>query len=136
MRESFSFDAHYAQCIVEDNPAGFAMDTHGMGPSADPGARLFVAMYSTEMAVVSIKRAAGGKRVAKLTGQLGCATEAGTGEITVGFREAGEPAIRPRSITRSSARMPRSLETWWRAKSRSRRRPAWHSCHDDRSTAG
>jgi hypothetical protein len=93
MRESFSFDAHYAQCIVEDNPAGFAMDTHGMGPSADPGARLFVAMYSTEMAVVSIKRAAGGKRVAKLTGQLGCATEAGTGEITVGFREAGEPAF-------------------------------------------
>src|SRR6266508_4627206 len=31
LRESFAFDAHYAQCIIEDNPAAFAMDTHSMG---------------------------------------------------------------------------------------------------------
>src|SRR6266540_364390 len=31
LRESFSFDAGYAQCIIEDNPAAFVMDTHTMG---------------------------------------------------------------------------------------------------------
>jgi hypothetical protein len=31
LRESFAFDAHYAQCVIEDNPAAFAMDTHSMG---------------------------------------------------------------------------------------------------------
>jgi hypothetical protein len=93
MRESFSFDAHYAQCIVEDNAAAFAMDTHDMGRVVIPEHNFFMAMYSNEMAVVSIKQAADGKRVAKLTGQLGCATEAGTGSITVGSRDAAEPAF-------------------------------------------
>jgi hypothetical protein len=93
MRESFSFDAHYAQCIVEDNAAAFAMDTHDMGRVLIPEHSFFMAMYSNEMAVVSVKGAAGGKRVAMLAGQLGCATEAGTGEITVGSREASEPAF-------------------------------------------
>src|SRR5438128_8633881 len=31
LRESFSFDGQYAQCIVEDNPAAFAMDTYELG---------------------------------------------------------------------------------------------------------
>src|SRR5438309_8450139 len=86
MRESFSFDTHYAQCIVEDNAAAFAMDTHDMGRVLIPEHSFFMAMYSNVMAVVSIKQAADGKRVAKLSGQLGCATQAGTGAITVGSR--------------------------------------------------
>src|SRR5687767_8656640 len=31
LRESFAFDAHYAQCVIEDNPAAFAMETHELG---------------------------------------------------------------------------------------------------------
>jgi hypothetical protein len=93
MRESFSFDAHYAQCIVEDNPAAFAMDTHDMGRVVVAEHSFFMAMYSTEMGLVSIKRNDDGKRVANLSGQLGCATQAGTGDITVGSRDASEPAF-------------------------------------------
>lgn len=92
LRESFAFDAHYAQCIVEDNPAAFAMDTHDMGRVVIAEHSFFMAMYSHDMGIVSIKRAGDGKRVANLAGQLGCATEAGTGEITVGSRDATEPA--------------------------------------------
>jgi len=93
LRESFSFDTHYAQCIVEDNPDAFAMDTHDMGRVAIPPHSFFMAMYSTEMGLVSIKHRDDGKRVANLSGQLGCATEAGTGDITVGSRDASEPAF-------------------------------------------
>jgi hypothetical protein len=93
LRESFSLDNHYAQCIVEDNPGAFAMDTYSMGRIVITAHTFFMAMYSNEMAVVSIKSAAGGKRVARLAGQLGCATEAGTGAVTVGSREASEPAF-------------------------------------------
>ena len=31
LRESFSFDARYALCIIEDNPEPFSMDTYTMG---------------------------------------------------------------------------------------------------------
>ncbi len=82
LRESFSFDTQYAQCIVEDNSDAFAMDTHDMGRVVIAEHAFFMAMYSNEMGLVSIKRTADGKRVAMLSGQLGCATEAGTGEIT------------------------------------------------------
>jgi hypothetical protein len=92
LRESFSFDAHYAQCIVEDNPAAFAMDAFGMGRVVIEAHQFFMAMYSNEMGLVSIKRADGGKRVAKLAGQLGCATNAGTATATFGSRTASEPA--------------------------------------------
>jgi hypothetical protein len=93
MRESFSFDTHYAQCIVEDNAAAFTMDTHDMGRVVIPEHSFFMAMYSNDMTVMSIKQAADGKRVAKLSGQLGCATQAGTGAVTIGSREAAEPAF-------------------------------------------
>ena len=93
LRESFSFDAHYAQCIVEDNPGAFAMDTHDMGRVAIPEHSFFMAMYSTEMGLVSVKRRDDGKRVANLSGQLGCATEVGTSDTTVGSRDASEPAF-------------------------------------------
>jgi hypothetical protein len=93
LRESFSFDTHYAQCIVEDNPDPFAMDTNDMGRVVIAEHSFFMAMYSTEMGLVSIKRRGDGKRVANLAGQLGCATEAGTGEVTVGSRQASEPAF-------------------------------------------
>jgi hypothetical protein len=93
LRESFAFDAHYAQCIIEDNPAAFAMDTHAMGRVVIEAHQFFMAMYSNEMSVVSIRRGDGGKRVAKLAGQLGCATYAGTATASVGSREATEPAF-------------------------------------------
>jgi hypothetical protein len=66
LRESFSFDAHYAQCIVEDNGAAFAMDTHELGRVVIKPHAFFMAMYSQEMGLVSIRRGPGGTRVAKL----------------------------------------------------------------------
>src|SRR5215218_2739338 len=76
LRESFTFDAHYAQCITEDNPEPFSMET-----------------YANEVPLVSVRDAGNGTRVAKLTGALGCATEAGTATGRVGSREAEEPAF-------------------------------------------
>ena len=93
LRESFSFDAHYAQCIIEDNPAGFAMDTYEMGKVVIEAHSFFMAMYAHEMSLASIRDAGGGKRVAKLTGALGCLTEAGTASGRVGSRTAEEPAF-------------------------------------------
>ena len=93
LRESFGFDAHYAQCIIEDNPAAIAMDTHSMGRVVIEAHQFFMAMYSNEMSLTSIRRTADGKRVAKLAGQLGCATYAGTASASFGSREATEPAF-------------------------------------------
>ena len=46
MRESFAFDANYAQCIVEDNAERFAMDTFGMGRVVIEPHQFFMAMYA------------------------------------------------------------------------------------------
>jgi hypothetical protein len=93
LRESFAFDAHYAQCIIEDNPAPFAMATHEMGEVVVEAHTFFMAMYAKDMSLVSIRDAGGGTRVAKLTGDLGCLTEAGTASGRVGSRTAEEPAF-------------------------------------------
>jgi len=44
MRESFAFDASYAQCIVEDNAERFAMDTFGKGRVVIEPHQFFMAM--------------------------------------------------------------------------------------------
>jgi len=93
MRESFAFDAHYAQCIIEDNPADVAMDTFAMGRVVIEAHSFFMAMYATELSLVSIRDGGNGTRVAKLTGALSCSTEAGTATGTVGSRTAIEPAF-------------------------------------------
>ena len=93
LRESFSFDAHYAQCIIEDNPADVAMDTFAMGRVVIEAHSFFMAMYATELSLVSIRDGGNGTRVAKLTGALSCSTEAGTATGTVGSRTAIEPAF-------------------------------------------
>jgi hypothetical protein len=93
MRESFSFDAHYAQCVVEDVAERFAMDTHGMGRVVIEPHRFFMAMYANDVSLTGIYDLGGGKRMAKLTGNLGCTTEAGTASATVGSRSAQEPAF-------------------------------------------
>jgi hypothetical protein len=93
LRESFAFDAHYAQCIIEDNAAAFAMDTHTMGRVVLEPHAFFMGMYATELSVVSIRQGPGGSRVAKLTGTLDCATFAGTASVSVGSRTATEPAF-------------------------------------------
>ena len=93
LRESFHFDAHYAQCIIEDNPDAFSMETYGMGTVVIEPHSFFMAMYATEVSLVSIRDHGDGRRVAKLTGELGCATEAGTASGRVGSREAEEPAF-------------------------------------------
>src|SRR5215210_3694678 len=59
LRESFGFDAHYAQCIIEDNPAAFAMDTHSMGRVVIQPHAFFMAMYATEIDLDSIRRFTG-----------------------------------------------------------------------------
>jgi hypothetical protein len=93
LRESFSFDAHYAQCIIEDNPAAFTMDTFDMGKVAIEAHGFFMAMYARDVNLVSVGDAGDGKRVAKLTGDLGCATEAGTTTARLGSRTEEEPAF-------------------------------------------
>ncbi len=93
LRELFSFDSHYAQCVIEDNPAAFAMETHEMGRVVVDAHTFFMAMYAHEMSLVSITEAGGGKRVARLTGELGCLTEVGTATGRVGSRTASEPAF-------------------------------------------
>jgi hypothetical protein len=92
LRESFSFDAHYAQCIVEDNPDAFAMDTYQMGRVVIEPHRFFMAMHSNQISLASVAMNAQGQRLARLVGDLGCATEAGTASVTVGSREVLEPA--------------------------------------------
>jgi hypothetical protein len=93
LRESFSFDARYAQCIIEDNPEPFSMDTYSMGKVVIAPHTFFMGMYANEVKLVSIRDAGNGTRVAKLTGALGCATEAGTATGKVGSRTATEPAF-------------------------------------------
>src|SRR5215203_279225 len=93
LRESFMFDAHYAQCIIEDNPEPFSMETYSVGKVIIDAHSFFMGMYANEVSLVSIRDAGNGTRVAKLTGALGCATEAGTATGRVGSREAQEPAF-------------------------------------------
>ena len=93
LRELFSVDAHYAQCVIEDNPAAFAIETHEMGEVVVEAHTFFMAMYATELSLASIRDGGNGTRVAKLTGALSCSTEAGTASGTVGSRTATEPAF-------------------------------------------
>ena len=93
LRELFSFDAHYAQCVIEDNPVPFAMDTFAMGKVVIEAHSFFMAMYAHEVSLVGIRDAGGGKRAAKLVGDLGCLTEVGTATGRVGSRTAEEPAF-------------------------------------------
>ena len=93
LRESFMFDARYAQCIIEDNPEPFSMETYSMGKVVIDAHSFFMGMYANEISLVSIRDLGDGRRVAKLTGALGCATEAGTASGRVGSREAEEPAF-------------------------------------------
>ena len=93
LREAFTFDAHYAQCIIEDNPDAFSMETYAMGKVVIEPHSFFMAMYAHEVSLVSIRDLGDGRRVAKLTGDLGCLTEAGTASGRVGSREAQEPAF-------------------------------------------
>ena len=92
LRESFAFDAHYAQCIIEDNPAPFVMDTSEMGQVVVDAHTFFMGMYATELNLVSISRGEGRARVAKLAGKLDCSTEAGVANTTVGSRSVAEEA--------------------------------------------
>jgi len=93
LRELFGFDPYYAQCVIEDNPSVFAMDTFGMGRVVVEPHTFFMAMYAHEISLVSIGDARNGARVAKLTGDLGCLTEVGTASGRVGSREVEEPAF-------------------------------------------
>ncbi len=92
LREPFAFDAHYAQCVVEDNPARFAMDTFGMGRVVIEPHRFFMAMYADAIALSGVRRGADGSLTATLEGRLSCATYAGTASVEVGSREASEHA--------------------------------------------
>ena len=93
LRESFTFDAHYAQCIIEDNPRPSPWRRYEHGQGGDRAAQLLHGDVRHEIGLVSIRDPGDGRRVAKLTGDLGCATEAGTASGRVGSREAEEPAF-------------------------------------------
>src|SRR5215212_9627030 len=92
LRESFTFDAHYAQCIIEDNPEPFSMETYSMGKVVIERHSFFMGMYANEVSLVSIRDAGEGTRVAKRRGGVGWGTEAGTAAGGVGGGEAGGPA--------------------------------------------
>jgi hypothetical protein len=92
MRESFGFDALYAQCIVEDNPERFAMETFEMGRVVIEPHQFFMAMYADSVGIYEIRRNADDSLTATLLGSLVCATYAGTASVTVGSREAYEHA--------------------------------------------
>src|SRR5262249_31203194 len=92
MRESFAFDAVYAQCIVEDNPTRFAMDTFCMRRVVIEPHQFFMAMYADAVGIDSIRRNADGSLTATMLGSLFCATFAGTSSVTVGGRDAKEHA--------------------------------------------
>ena len=92
MRESFAFDATYAQCIVEDNAERFAMDTFGMGRVVIEPHQFFMAMHADNMGLHGIRREANGALTATMFGALFCSTYAGTTSTTVGSREASEHA--------------------------------------------
>jgi hypothetical protein len=91
LRESFAVDAHYAQCIVEDNPAAFVMPTYAMGEVTVEPHAFFMAMYARQINLERVG-AEGPARTARLVGVLDCHTYAGTGTVAVGSREAAEPA--------------------------------------------
>ncbi len=91
LREAFSVDPYYAQCIIEDNPAAFAMETFAMGRVVIEPHTFFMAMYATRISLVSVTARAGGGRAAKLVGELDCYTAAGTASVTLGSRTAREP---------------------------------------------
>src|SRR6478752_497463 len=93
LRELFGFDPYYAQCVIEDNPTAFVMDTFAMGRVVVEPHTFFMAMYAHDISLVGIHDAGGGKRLARLTGDLGCLTEVGTASGQVGSREAEEPAF-------------------------------------------
>lgn len=93
LRELFGFDPFYAQCVIEDNPTAFAMDTFAMGRVVIDPHTFFMAMYARDISLVSIRDAGDGTRVARLTGDLGCLTEVGTASGRVGSRETEEPAF-------------------------------------------
>ncbi len=92
MRESFAFDAIYAQCIVEDTAERFALDTHEMGRVVIEPHQFFMAMYAEQIALTGIRREDNGSLTATLEGRLSCATYAGTASVAVGSREAAEHA--------------------------------------------
>lgn len=86
LRESFAVDPYYAQCIIEDNPAAFTMDTFSMGKvTVDPHS-FFMAMYATEIHLISVTQGSGGARTATLDGTLECSTQAGVATTTIGSR--------------------------------------------------
>jgi hypothetical protein len=93
MRESFAFDAVYAQCIVEDNADRFAMDTFGMGRVVIEPHQFFMAMHADGVGIDSIRRNPDGSLTATLLGSLFCATFAGTSSVSVGSRDAREHAL-------------------------------------------
>ena len=92
LREPFAFDTHYAQCVVEDNPDRFAMDTFEMGRVVIEPHQFFMAMYADQIALTGIQREGNGSLTATLEGRLSCATFAGTASVSVGSREAAEHA--------------------------------------------
>ena len=79
LRESFAFDAHYAQCIIEDNPTAFAMDTFSMGRVVIERPPILHGDVLQRDGPGQHQARRRGQRVAKLAGQLGCATYAGPG---------------------------------------------------------
>ena len=92
MDEVFSFGTNFAFCRVDNVPVGFVMPTFAMGEVFIEPNTFFMEMTTTDIASFDISTSGDGTTRAVMTGEFGCATEAGVGGSTVGSRDDFESA--------------------------------------------
>lgn len=91
MRELFSFDRNYAFCTVENVQEAFIMPTHEMGEVKVEPNSFYMEMITTKVTNVRVEEdSETGKLMAKIDGNLECATQAGTSSVTLGSRKRSE----------------------------------------------
>lgn len=92
MREVFSFDPFHVACHVEDNPEAFILPTQSLGQLNVEAHRFYMVMESNSVSSVTYGKDAAGKDEVTLRGAIDCATAAGTSSVSIGSRNAFEPA--------------------------------------------
>ena len=92
LEEIFSFDRNHAICRVDTNPRAFKMPTYKMGDVVIQANAFFMSMAATTVDQFAVSTRDDGKRVVKMRGGLGCATEVAQGDVRLGSRSALEDA--------------------------------------------
>jgi hypothetical protein len=92
MDSVFSFDRTHAFCRVDTNPRAFKMSTYELGEVTIKPNRFFMVMEATAIEEYVVATQADGSRSCRMRGMVGCSTEVGQANVTVGSRTAAEPA--------------------------------------------